>query len=51
MINPNVKVILMSAFETEYKEIDNTLQSIKIDGFLQKPFSMSKLYELVKEIR
>jgi hypothetical protein len=40
----------MTAFETEYKEVDSILQSIKIDGFLQKPFSMSKLNDMLEKI-
>jgi YesN/AraC family two-component response regulator len=50
-INRKVKVILMSAFEIEDKEFHRILPSVKIDGFLQKPFSMSKLYDIIKEIR
>ena len=50
MLNSNVKVILMTAFETEYKEMDSIMQSIKIDGFLRKPFSMSKLYDMIGNI-
>ncbi len=50
-INPNVNVILMTAFEIEDSEFHHILPSIKIDGFLQKPFSMSKLNDILKEIR
>jgi DNA-binding NtrC family response regulator len=50
LLNPNVNVILMTAFETEYKEIDSIMQFIKIDGFLQKPFSMSKLTGMLEKI-
>ena len=50
-INPKVNVILMTAFEIEDKEFHSILPSIKIDGFLQKPFSMSKLNDVLKEIR
>jgi DNA-binding NtrC family response regulator len=49
-INPKVNVILMTAFEIEDKEFHSILPSIKIDGFLQKPFSMSKLNDVLKEI-
>jgi DNA-binding response OmpR family regulator len=51
MLNPEVNVILMTAFEIEDKEFRRILPSIKIDGFLQKPFSMSKLYDMIKETR
>jgi DNA-binding NtrC family response regulator len=50
-INPKVKVILMTAFEIEDKEFHKILPSILIDGFLQKPFSMSKLNDILKELR
>jgi hypothetical protein len=39
--NPKVKVVLMSAFEIDDKEFHNVLLYIKVDGFLQKPFSIS----------
>ena len=50
-INPKVNVILMTAFEIEDKEFHRILPSIKIDGFLQKPFSISKLNDILNEIR
>jgi two-component SAPR family response regulator len=50
MLNPNVNVILITAFETEYTETKSILQSIKIDGFLQKPFSTSKLNDMLGKI-
>ena len=49
-INLKVKVILMTAFEIENKEFHRILPSIKIDGFLQKPFSISKLNDILQEI-
>lgn len=48
MLNPNVRAILMTAFEVEDKEFHIILPSIKIDGFLQKPFSMTKLNDILK---
>ena len=50
-LSPKVSIILMTAFDTEDKEFDSILQSVKIDGFLQKPFSMSKLSDILKGIR
>jgi len=38
-IDKQVKVILMSAFEINEKEFHNLLPDIKVDAFLQKPFS------------
>ena len=49
--NPKVKVILMSAFEIEDKEFYNLLPDIKVDAFLQKPFSIEKLNDTVSKIR
>ena len=51
MLNPKVNVILMTAFEIEDKEFHSILPSIKIDGFLQKPFTIAKLNDILKEIR
>ena len=50
-INPKVNVILMSAFEIEDKEFHNILPSIKINGFLQKPFSITQLNDIIRKIR
>ncbi len=50
MLNPKVNVILMTAFEIEDKEFHSILPSIKIDGFLQKPFTMAKLNDILREI-
>jgi CheY-like chemotaxis protein len=48
-IDPQVRVILMSAFEIENKEFHNVLPDIKVDGFLQKPFSMKQLDDLINK--
>ena len=49
-IKKQVKVVLMTAFEIEDKEFYNLLPDIKVDGFLQKPFSMSKLNDVIAKI-
>jgi DNA-binding NtrC family response regulator len=49
-IDKQVKVVLMSAFEINNEEFHNMLSDIKIDGFLQKPFSMGKLNDLIEKI-
>ena len=46
-INPTVKVILMSAFEIQEKEFHNVLPDVKVDAFLQKPFSIRQLNDVV----
>ena len=45
---PELKVILMSAFEINKPEFDKVLPSTKVDGFLCKPFSISQLLEVIK---
>jgi len=48
--DPIVKVILMSAFEINDKEFHNLLPDIKVDAFLQKPFSIQQLNNVVEKI-
>jgi DNA-binding NtrC family response regulator len=48
-INPQVKVILMSAFEIKAKEFSNVLPDVKIDAFIQKPFSLKALIDIVRK--
>jgi len=50
-IKPKVNVILMTAFDIEDKEFHNILPSIKINGFLQKPFSITQLNDIIRSIR
>jgi DNA-binding NtrC family response regulator len=48
--NPEVKIMLMSAFEIEDKEFHNMLPDIKVDGFLQKPLQTQQLNEVIEKI-
>jgi DNA-binding NtrC family response regulator len=48
--NPKVKVILMTAFEVDDKEFHNVLSDIKLDSFLQKPFHIQQLNEVIEKI-
>jgi len=50
-INPQVKIILMSAFETKTKEFLDVLPDVKIDAFMQKPFSIKMLRNIVRQNR
>ena len=50
-IKPQVNVILMTAFQIEDKEVHRILPSIKINGFLQKPFSIGQLNDIIRKIR
>jgi two-component SAPR family response regulator len=50
-IDKDVKVVLMSAFEiNDDGELHNVFTDVKIDGFLQKPFSMVKLNDIIEKI-
>jgi DNA-binding NtrC family response regulator len=49
-INPKVKVVLMSAFEIQQKEFHNMLPDIKVDVFLQKPFHIQQLNDVVEKM-
>jgi DNA-binding response OmpR family regulator len=49
-INPKVKIVLMSAFEINNKEFHNLLPDIKVDAFLQKPFHIQQLNDVMKKI-
>ncbi|MFL6404217.1 MAG: response regulator [Nitrososphaeraceae archaeon] len=48
--NPKVKVILMTAFEIDDKEFHDVLSDIKLDAFLQKPFHIQQLNEVIEKI-
>jgi DNA-binding NtrC family response regulator len=49
-IKPEVKVLLITAFEINNNEFSTVLPSTKVDGFIQKPIAPSKLVDLIKEI-
>ena len=49
-LNPKVKIALMSAFEIHDKEFHNLLPDIKVDTFLQKPFHIQQLNEVIEKI-
>jgi two-component SAPR family response regulator len=49
-IKKQVKVVLMTAFEIDDREFCSFLPDIKVDGFLQKPFSISKLNDVITKI-
>jgi CheY-like chemotaxis protein len=42
-IQPEIKVILMSAFDIRQEELLKVLPSITVDGLISKPISMKKL--------
>lgn len=47
---PEIKIVLMSAFEMNKSEFDKVLPSTHIDNFLSKPFSLSQLVKVVKAL-
>ena len=49
-IDKQVKVILMSAFEINEREFHNLLPDVKVDAFLQKPFHIQQLNDVVEKI-
>ncbi len=50
-IDKQVKVALMTAFEINDKEFHNLLPDIKVDAFLQKPFSIQQLNDVIEKTR
>jgi CheY-like chemotaxis protein len=42
-INPNVKLVLMTAFEIKDYEFSKVFPSTNVDGFIQKPIDIRKL--------
>jgi DNA-binding NtrC family response regulator len=49
-IDSQVKVILMTAFEIQEKQFHNMPPHTKVDGFLQKPFSLRQLDDAIEKI-
>ena len=49
-IDKDAKVVLMTAFEIQDKEFHNLLPDIKVDAFIQKPFTPENLNEIVERI-
>lgn len=47
-MNKDVRIILMTSFEINMKELKTVLPSLKIDGVVQKPMEIGKLRELVE---
>ena len=41
----------MTAFEIQDKEFHNLLPDVKVDAFLQKPFSVQQLNDVIQKIR
>ena len=46
-VNPNVKVVLMTAFEIRDNEFSKVFPSTQVDGFVQKPIGIKDLTDKV----
>jgi len=46
-INPNVKVVLMTAFEIKDNEFSKVFPSTQVDGFVQKPIGIRDLTDKI----
>ncbi len=46
-VNPNVKVILMTAFEIRDSEFSKVFPSTQVDGFVQKPIGIKDLTDKI----
>jgi DNA-binding NtrC family response regulator len=42
-IDPDIKILLLTAFEINMSEFDKVMHSTKVDGFMQKPVSIERL--------
>jgi DNA-binding NtrC family response regulator len=49
-INPNVKVVLMTAFEIRDNEFSKVFPSTSVDGFVQKPIGIKELTNKILSI-
>jgi len=49
-VNPNVKVVLMTAFEIKYNEFSKVFPSTQVDGFVQKPIGIRELTDKILSI-
>lgn len=48
-LNQNVSILLMSALEMDRQDLASKLRAARIDGFVEKPISMKKLVELIRQ--
>ena len=46
-VNPNVKVVLMTAFEIRDNEFSKVFPSTRVDGFVQKPVGIKDLTDKI----
>jgi DNA-binding NtrC family response regulator len=49
-IDKQIKIILMTAYEINQEEFHNVLSDIKVEVFLQKPFHIQQLNDVIDKI-
>lgn len=49
-INPSIKVVLMTAYEIKDNKFSKVSPSIQVDGFIQKPISITELTNKILDI-
>ena len=49
-LRPDLKVVLMTAFEISKSEFDSVFPSTRVENVMQKPFLPSALAQMIKEI-
>ena len=49
-IRPEIKVVFMTALETDLPELSKILPSIKIDGFMLKPGRLENLVNTIESV-
>jgi DNA-binding NtrC family response regulator len=49
-IRPEIKVVFMTALETDLPELSRILPSIYIDGFMLKPGRLGNLVDIIEKI-
>ena len=49
-INPNVKIVLMTAFEIRDTEFSKVFPSTQVDGFVQKPIGIKELTDKILSV-
>ena len=50
-VRPEAKIILMTAFAIDLSEFVKVFPSTKVDGFIQKPFSMRALDDTIQSMQ
>ena len=49
-VRPDIKIIFMTAFEIDKREFDIVMPSLKISGFISKPFHAHRLYDVISQV-